>query len=115
MSVWQSRVDRRGFLIRSGGIAAAVSLAGLRAPETVFAARFPEARIPSQSAQFPSPDSLRNGDEIVLFCLGHLNGPRWLDGRTHDGTVGLAPRTTAPFTGTRWRVVRPDQRDRNLF
>jgi hypothetical protein len=33
---------------------------------------------------------------------------RWfLDGRTHDGTVGLAPHTDPPFTGTHWRVGAP--------
>jgi hypothetical protein len=31
-------------------------------------------------------------------------GPRWLDGRTHNGTVGLAPTRSSPFTGTKWRV-----------
>ncbi|WP_414582282.1 hypothetical protein [Scytonema sp. PCC 10023] len=35
---------------------------------------------------------------------GNINGPRWLDGRTADGTVGLAPTKDEPFTGTKWRV-----------
>jgi hypothetical protein len=39
-----------------------------------------------------------------LKCLGSVPGNRWLDGRTADGTVGLAPLTTWPFTGTRWRA-----------
>ncbi len=29
---------------------------------------------------------------------------RFLDGRTHNITVGLAPHTGTPFTGTRWEV-----------
>src|SRR5215213_7680996 len=33
-------------------------------------------------------------------------GPRWLDGRTQNGTVGLAPTRSAPFTGTRWEIAR---------
>ena len=46
-----------------------------------------------------------NNPNIVAFrCLGHIEGPRWLDGRTHDGTVWLAPTTDAPFTGARWEV-----------
>jgi hypothetical protein len=40
---------------------------------------------------------------VILTSLGHVDGPRSLDGRTHDGTVGLAPHTGAPFSGTRWR------------
>jgi hypothetical protein len=31
-------------------------------------------------------------------------GPRWLDGRTQNSTVGLAPSRGAPFTGTKWEV-----------
>jgi hypothetical protein len=39
---------------------------------------------------------------VFLRCRGELPGNRFLDGRTHDGTVGLAPHTGDPFTGTRW-------------
>jgi hypothetical protein len=42
---------------------------------------------------------------VVLKCLGHLDGNRWLDGRTLDGTVGLAPTTQGGYTGTKWQVV----------
>ena len=46
------------------------------------------------------------GNGTVAFrCRGVVEGPRWLDGRTKDGTVGLAPNTYAPFTGTRWKVL----------
>jgi hypothetical protein len=48
----------------------------------------------------------RDRDHIALECMGHLPGNRWLDGRTQDGTVGLAPHTKPPFTGTRWQVVK---------
>lgn len=47
---------------------------------------------------------LRNGEVITLRTLGHIDGPRWLDGRTGDGTVGLAWGTYWPYTGTQWRV-----------
>jgi hypothetical protein len=40
---------------------------------------------------------------VILTSLGHVDGPRNLDGRTHDGTVGLVPHTGAPFSATRWR------------
>src|SRR6266567_2298121 len=44
--------------------------------------------------------------QIMTFeCLGDLPGPRFLDGRTQDGTVGLAPSTDDAFTGTRWEVT----------
>jgi hypothetical protein len=42
---------------------------------------------------------------VALKCLGDINGPRWLDGRTADDTVGLAPITGPPFTGTKWEVL----------
>lgn len=41
---------------------------------------------------------------VALKCLGNIEGPRWLDGRTGNGTVGLAKTTDPPFTGTRWEV-----------
>jgi len=44
------------------------------------------------------------GDIVSLISLGSIPGARYLDGRTDDGTVGLAPNGEVPFTGTRWRV-----------
>jgi hypothetical protein len=49
---------------------------------------------------------LRTGDHVSLRCLGNIPGPRYLDGRTANGTVGLAPNMSPEFNGTRWRVVR---------
>ena len=49
---------------------------------------------------------LRAGNHVSLRCLGNIPGPRYLDGRTANGTVGLAPNLSPQFTGTRWRVVR---------
>lgn len=43
---------------------------------------------------------------VTLECLSHLSGPRFLDGRVADGSVGLAPHTGEPFSGTWWAVVR---------
>jgi hypothetical protein len=49
----------------------------------------------------------RNFDHITLECQSRdPGGPRFLDGRTQDGTVGLAPHTNPPFTGTKWEVVQ---------
>ena len=48
---------------------------------------------------------LQAGDTVHLVCLGNIPGPTFLDGRTGDGSVGLAPSTDDPFTGTRWRAV----------
>jgi hypothetical protein len=45
-----------------------------------------------------------HNDIITLKCLGDKPGPGYLDGRTHNGTVGLAPHTNPPYTGTKWRV-----------
>jgi hypothetical protein len=42
---------------------------------------------------------------VTLECQGTLPGPRFLDGRTHDGSVGLANTTTPPFTGTHWALT----------
>ena len=43
-------------------------------------------------------------DRVILQCLGDVHNPNhvFLDGRTGDGTVGLAPSTNAPFSGTVW-------------
>ena len=44
---------------------------------------------------------LRPGSVVALRCLGDVEGARWLDGRTTNGTAGLAPRAEPPFSGTR--------------
>ncbi|MGW6732288.1 hypothetical protein [Streptomyces sp. NPDC055013] len=50
----------------------------------------------------------KSSDNITTIkCLGNLEGNRFLDGRTHDGTVGLAPNNQPPFSGTRWAVEVP--------
>ena len=46
-----------------------------------------------------------NPNIVALECLGNIPGPRWLDGRTGDGSVGLAASTSPPFSGTRWEVA----------
>lgn len=46
-----------------------------------------------------------NPNIVALECLGNIPGPRWLDGRTQNGSVGLAPSTDPPFSGTRWEAA----------
>ncbi len=48
---------------------------------------------------------LAPGDTVTLRCLGTVDGPRFLDGRTTSGTAGLAADTGPSFSGTKWRVV----------
>jgi len=40
-----------------------------------------------------------------LRCLGNVQGPRYLDGRTANGTVGLVARLVKPFSGTKWQLL----------
>jgi len=47
-------------------------------------------------------------DVVSLECLGAIEGPRWLDGRTQDGTVGLAP-SVEGYSGTRWQMIAADR------
>ncbi|MEP0859257.1 hypothetical protein [Trichocoleus sp. DQ-U1] len=50
-----------------------------------------------QLPDLPPPETV-----IRLECLGDISGPRLLDGRTGDGTVGLVDNPA--FSGTRWKV-----------
>jgi hypothetical protein len=49
----------------------------------------------------------KHRDIVTLECMGNIPGSRWLDGRTGNGTVGLAPRKVG-FTGTRWQIFEID-------
>ena len=61
---------------------------------------------PAEGFTPPANGGLPLQPETYCFkCLGDVEGPRWLDGRTGDGTVGLAPNTDPPYTGTRWEVT----------
>jgi hypothetical protein len=52
----------------------------------------------------PSSPILQEGAIVSLQNQGNIEGPRFLDGRTADGTVGLAPNIDGVFTGTKWKV-----------
>ena len=47
---------------------------------------------------------LTDGKQVSLGCLGHATPAKYLDGRTRDGSVGLAPELSRKFPGTKWRV-----------
>jgi hypothetical protein len=47
---------------------------------------------------------IRADNRLAFESLGSVSGPRWLDGRAQDNSVGLAPSTEFPFTGTVWEV-----------
>ena len=57
------------------------------------------------------PESVRSagilspGNDVAFRCLGNVKGPRYLDGRTKDATVGLAPSLVPKYSGTKWRVT----------
>ncbi|MEH2402308.1 hypothetical protein [Nostoc sp.] len=41
----------------------------------------------------------------IIRSQGTTPGPNYLDGRTGNGTVGLAPNFRGVFTGARWQIV----------
>ena len=50
---------------------------------------------------------LMPGNTVSLRCLGKARGPKYpnyLDGRTKDGSVGLAPKLTPEFSDTKWEI-----------
>jgi hypothetical protein len=61
----------------------------------------------ANKAQAEEAPPLKAGDLVILECLSEnaeTDGNRDLDGRTKDGTVGLAAKTGGRFTGTMWKV-----------
>jgi hypothetical protein len=57
------------------------------------------------------PGILTNEFDVwILRCLGALDGSRFLDYRSQNDTVGLAPFIDGPFTGTRWVLVLNPER-----
>src|SRR5437867_286624 len=75
----------------------------------IFGAGSLATLFPTPLTASSAPDTLilTSGRHVALKCLGNVNGPRWLDGRTANGTVGLAPKMgVKQFSGTQWLVVR---------
>jgi hypothetical protein len=48
--------------------------------------------------------AVKLGAVHYLKCLGTAQGPRYLDGRTHNGTLALVPDLVKPLT--KWQIVR---------
>jgi hypothetical protein len=60
--------------------------------------------------------SVTLGNSVALKCLGNIDGPRFLNGRTFEGAVDLAPNADDPqLSGTRWLVVDGDVAGRVLL
>jgi hypothetical protein len=74
-------MNRRGFLQRVGGGSVALLI----------------GRSDAAPLKFNEIYSIR--------CLGNVNGPRYLDGRTGNGTVALVDKLVKPFFGTKWQLV----------
>ena len=75
-------------------------------PVTVSTPTIPTPTIPTPTIPTPGPSlGLVNGGVYHLKCLGDIEGNRWLDGRTQDGSVGLAPTTEGVYTGTKWQAI----------
>jgi hypothetical protein len=67
-------------------------------------ASFVAFSVPSRLLAAPE-GILANGNKVSLECLGDKPGPKFLDGRTGDGSVGLVPQIrTKTFSGTQWLV-----------
>src|SRR3989442_3623066 len=59
---------------------------------------------------------LTNGRHVALKCLGTVNGARWLDGRTANATVGLAPKMgIKKHSGTHCLDVKPGECNLSLL
>ena len=44
------------------------------------------------------------GNTVSLRCLGNASGPRYLNGMTGNGSIGLAPGLVKPYSGTKWKL-----------
>ena len=92
-----------GILALMGAVLAAIIGVGIPMAQRLVAPPDPTSVIPATTAR--PTDGLVDGDIVALRNMGHLDGPRWLDGRTGEGTVGLAPEFGGSYTGTRWQVI----------
>jgi hypothetical protein len=61
---------------------------------------------PDEKIQTWRARPVRGGFTLENVALRNAKiAARFLDGRTQDGSVGLAPNTDPPFTGTHWSVT----------
>jgi len=65
-----------------------------------------EAIVRCLTGKTPSGTGIIPNAVYRFRCLGHLEGNRWLNGRTVEGAVDLAPNTDLQYSGINWRVVK---------
>jgi hypothetical protein len=87
-----------------GSNAVNVTLSGSRAPMLSCQAVIGSGKHAAANFVLFDRGGFAIGDIVSLICLGSVPGARYLDGRTADGTVGLAPNVDVPFAGARWQV-----------
>ncbi|WP_326513741.1 hypothetical protein [Clostridium intestinale] len=58
----------------------------------------------NEPQKITNTSQLKAGDIISLRCTGTTEGNRWLDGKTEDASVWLAPSTGGIYSGTKWQV-----------
>jgi hypothetical protein len=87
-----------------GSNAVNIRLTGLRARALSYRAVIGRGNQAAANFVLVDTGGFGIGDTVSLISLGAVPGARYLDGRTADGTVGLAPNAEVPFTGARWQV-----------
>ncbi len=83
-------LDRRNFLGALGAGSAMLAAGGTFSPAFAYGG-----------------SALFDGAVVSFRCLGHIHTPTvFLDGRTLEAAVGLAPQVGGNFSGALWRVDR---------
>jgi serine/threonine protein kinase len=95
----KGKVSRRAFIIGTTSLAATVAIG-----TGIFVISRQKSLDPKTNQNHQPNPNLLSSETVILKCLGNIEGPRYLDGHTADGTIGLAPFTMPPFTGTSWEL-----------
>ena len=82
-----------------------VTLTGARAPALQFPAVIGSGNHTAANFVLYDTAGFAVGDTACVICLGSVPGSRYLDGRTGNGTVGLALNSDVPFTGAMWKML----------
>lgn len=65
-----------------------------------------DAIIKCLTGKEPSGAGIQHSAIYRFKCLGHVEGNRWLDGRTATGELGLVPEQNLDqYSGTLWRAI----------
>lgn len=94
-----------GVLALLGAVLAAFIGVGIPMAQRLVAPPDPTRAAPATKAR--TTDGLVGGDIVALRNMGHLDGPRWLDGITGEGTVASA--LDSAFSGMQWEIVKLDE------